>query len=146
MEKNLEQILQIITAGTEQVTPLQGLIDKLKEKQNVEIITEAKTKEIVGDARVTAVKYTDKAGAEHEVATDGVMVHIGMIPNSDFVDVKKDAFKQIEVDAKCATSVPGIFAAGDVTNIPYKQIAIAAGQGVVAGLAAIEYINLWKQA
>jgi alkyl hydroperoxide reductase subunit AhpF len=74
------------------------------------------------------------------------MVHIGMIPNSDFVDVKKDAFKQIEVDAKCATSVPGIFAAGDVTNIPYKQIAIAAGQGVVAGLAAIEYINLWKQA
>src|SRR3989338_5470916 len=122
----------------------QILIDKLTQKDNVEIIFEAKTKEIVGEGLVSGVKYDDKNGQEHMLDVQGVMIHIGMVPNSDLVDVKKNDFKEIIVDAKCATSVPGIFAAGDVTNIPYKQIAIAAGQGVTAALAAIEYINRWS--
>ena len=73
------------------------------------------------------------------------MIHVGNLPNSQFVEIKKDGGNQIEIDQKCRTSLPGIFAAGDVTNIPYKQIAVSAGQGVIAALSAIEYINKWKE-
>lgn len=123
----------------------QILIDKLTAKENVEIIFEVKTKEIVGDKLVTAVKYNDKNGREQSIAVQGVMVHIGMVPNSDFVDVEKNNFKEIVIDALCRTNVPGIFAAGDVTNVPYKQIAIASGQGVCAALASIDYLNRWVE-
>jgi len=58
--------------------------------------------------------------------------------------VEKDKMGQILIDKKCRTSCDGILAAGDVTDIPYKQIGIATGQGIIAGLAAIEYINKWK--
>ena len=72
------------------------------------------------------------------------MVHIGQIPNSQFTEgVLKDKIGQIIIDEKCRTNMPGIFEAGDVTNIAYKQIGIAAGQGIIAALAAIEYINRW---
>ncbi|MFA7653941.1 MAG: FAD-dependent oxidoreductase [Candidatus Magasanikbacteria bacterium] len=120
------------------------LIDKVKELKNVEILYEATTTAIVGDKKVTALKYKNTQGEEKEIIVDGVMVHIGMTPNSELVDVAKDKIGQIIVDAKCQTSVSGIFAAGDVGNLPYKQIAIAAGQGVIASLAAIEYVNRWK--
>jgi len=122
------------------------LIDKIKEASNVEIIYNAKTTEILGDGMVSGLKYEDtKSGDKKEIETQGVMVHIGSIPNSDFAElIEKDGGKQIIIDQKCKTNIPGIFAAGDVTNIPYKQIAIAAGQGVIAGLSAIEYINKWK--
>ena len=79
------------------------------------------------------------------LAVDGIMVHIGMTPNSQLVDCEKDKMGQIIVDVKCQTSIPGIFAAGDVTNVPYKQIGIAAGQGITAALATIEYLNRWKE-
>ena len=70
------------------------------------------------------------------------MVHVGMVPNSEFgIEFTKNKMGEIEVDNRMATSVPGIFAAGDVTNSPYKQIAIASGQGVTAALSAIDYIN-----
>ena len=80
-----------------------------------------------------------------EIGVQGVMVHVGMTPNSDFVTCgKKNPVGEIEVDIKCKTDCPGVFAAGDVTNIPYKQIAIATGHGVTAALSAIEYINKWS--
>ncbi len=119
------------------------LIDKVKELPTVEIIYGAQTTEIIGDKKVAGVKYQDTAGA-HEIAVDGVMVHVGMTPNSDFAPVEKDKAGQIVVNKKCATDIPGIFAAGDVTDVAYKQIGIAAGQGITAALAAIEYINRWK--
>jgi thioredoxin reductase len=123
----------------------QILIDKLLQAKNVEVIYKAQTKEITGDKFVTGVKYADANGQDARLAVDGVMIHIGMIPNSDFVDcVDKNNFREIKVNTNCATNCPGIFAAGDVTDVPYKQIAIAAGQGVVAALAAIEYINKWQ--
>ena len=70
-------------------------------------------------------------------------MHIGLIPNSDFIPaaVKKTPLGEIEINMKAQTSVPGFFAAGDVTNVPYKQIAIATGQGVTATLSAVEYLN-----
>lgn len=120
------------------------LIDKVKSAPNVEVIYEAKTYEIFGENNVKGLRYRNASG-EQEIAVDGVMVHIGMVPNSTFLnEVEKDKFGQIIVDQKCQTSIPGIFAAGDVTNVPYKQIGIAAGQGIVAALASIEYINKLK--
>jgi len=73
------------------------------------------------------------------------MAHVGMTPNSEIVEVEKDKLGQIIVDNKCRASVPGIFAAGDVTDVAYKQIGISAGQGITAALAAIEYLNRWKE-
>lgn len=122
------------------------LIEKVKSLPNVEIIYEAVTTAMTGDSRVSGIKYKAGKGAEQELAVDGVMVHIGQIPNSQFADkVKKNKTGEIMVDEKCRTSMRGIFAAGDVTDVAYKQIGIAAGQGIIAGLAAIEYINLWKE-
>jgi alkyl hydroperoxide reductase subunit AhpF len=122
------------------------LIDKLKQLTNVTIIYGAQTKKIIGTDFVTGLAYCDSTGVEHEITVDGVMVHIGMIPNSDFVTTaEKNSAKEIIVNQKCETTVPGIFAAGDVTNIPYKQISIAAGHGATAALAAIEYINRWSE-
>ena len=121
------------------------LIEKVKALPNIEIIYGAQTTEIVGDKKATGLKYKDETGAEQTLTLDGVMVHAGMVPNSDFVPVEKDKIGQILVDAKCKTNVPGIYAAGDVTNTPYKQIAIATGQGVTAALATIEYVNRWAE-
>lgn len=122
------------------------LIEKLKTLPNVEIIYEAETTAIKGDARVTGITYKNKAGQEQELAADAVMVHIGQIPNSQFIDtVAKNKVGEIIVDEKCRTNIPGIFAAGDVTNVAYKQIGIAAGQGIIAALAVIEYLNRWEE-
>ncbi len=123
------------------------LIDKVKRLPNVEIIYNAATTEILGDTAVSGLGYTDLVTKETKtIDVQGVMVHIGMVPNSSFVpDLKKNPVGEIEVNLKCHTSMPGIFAAGDVTNIPYKQIAIATGQGVTAALSAIEYINMWSE-
>jgi len=120
------------------------LVDKVKEISNIEIIYSAQTTAFVGDTNITGLKYNDVAGSEHEIAVQGIMVHAGQIPNSQFIDtVEKNKIGEIVVDAKCRTNVPGILAAGDVTNIPYKQLGIASGQGIIAALSAIEYINRW---
>jgi len=123
------------------------LIEKVNALPNAEIIYNANTKEVVGEQTVTGLKYQDiKTNELKEVAVNGIMVHIGMMPNSDFINsVNKDKMGQIEVDLKCSTNIPGIFAAGDVTNVPFKQIVIAAGHGVTAALAAIEYLNRWRE-
>lgn len=123
------------------------LVKKMKETPNIEILYATDTKKILGEARVTGLVYEDLTTKEEkELTLDGVMVHIGMIPNSHFVDiVEKNPAGEIVTTMKCETSQKGIFAAGDVTTIPYKQIAIAAGQGVIAALSAIEYLNLWTE-
>lgn len=122
------------------------LIDKVKTLPKVEILYAAETEEITGTTKVTSLRLKDQGGKEQTLTVDGIMVHIGQIPNSQFLStVKKDNVGQIAVDEKCRTSIPGIFAAGDVTNVPYKQIGISAGQGITAALACIEYLNLWKE-
>ncbi|KKQ27565.1 MAG: FAD-dependent pyridine nucleotide-disulfide oxidoreductase [Candidatus Magasanikbacteria bacterium GW2011_GWC2_37_14] len=122
------------------------LITKVKALPNIEIIYNVESKEFVVDNFVTGLKLKDKTTDEEKIINvQGVMIHVGNLPNSQFVEIKKDGGNQIEIDQKCRTSLPGIFAAGDVTNIPYKQIAVSAGQGVIAALSAIEYINKWKE-
>ncbi len=119
------------------------LLEKLKEKKNVNIIYEAMTKEITGDGFVKSFKYLDKSGNIEELPVDGIFVHIGMMPNSQIApaEVAKNKFGEIIVNKNCETNIPGIYAAGDVTDVPFKQIIIAAGQGSVAALSAVQYIN-----
>lgn len=123
------------------------LIEKVKQSPNVEIIYNANTLQILGTDVVTGVEYEDIATKEKKkITASGVMVHVGMTPNSDFAkDIKKNPLGEIIVDNLCQTSIPGIFAAGDVTDIPFKQIVISSGQGVVAALSAINYLNRWKK-
>ncbi|MCX6780595.1 MAG: FAD-dependent oxidoreductase [Candidatus Magasanikbacteria bacterium] len=124
----------------------QVLIDKLVKLPNVEIIYNAKTTTIEGDAGVTGVSMSFADGTTRTVESQGVMIHIGNTPNSQFANVEKDPVGQIKVDSLCRTNTTGIFAAGDVTNTPYKQIVVAAGMGCTAALAAIEYINRFDSA
>ena len=124
----------------------QLLIDKLNSKKNVEIIYEAGTKAVIGDQMVKGIKYTDKSGAEKEAQVDGIFVHIGMVPNSNIVpdNVQKNNFGEITVNKNCETNVPGLYAAGDVSDVPFKQIVIAAGQGTTALLSVVNYLNKLK--
>ena len=120
------------------------LLNNLLKKKNVDIVYEAKTTEITGDgAFARGLKYKTKDGVEHEIAMDGAFVHIGQIPNAQMLpaDVEKDEFGYINIGVDGVTSVPGLFAAGDVTSSAHKQIIIAAGQGAAACLSAVQYLN-----
>lgn len=125
------------------------LIQKLtaQPKEKVEIIYEAGTKEVIGEKFVSGLKYVDKGGKENEVKTDGIFVHIGMVPNSQIVpeNVEKNQFGEIKVNTRCETNIPGLYAAGDVSDVPFKQIVIAAGQGCIATLSAVQYLNSLKK-
>tara|TARA_B110001454_G_scaffold219057_1_gene249580 strand:- start:14825 stop:16393 length:1569 start_codon:yes stop_codon:yes gene_type:complete len=120
----------------------QILVNKLKTLSNVTILTNAKTKQILGDGqKVNALEFEDRASKElKKVELDGVFVQIGLLPNSQFLKdvVELTPYGEIVVDNKGRTSTKGIYAAGDVTTTPYKQIIIAMGEGAKAGLAAFE--------
>ena len=122
------------------------LIEKILNNPKIEIINNAISKEIFGENMVEGLKYEDTENNEEKtLKTEGVMIHIGSIPNSIFVKCsEKTPSGEIIINMKTKTSCPGVFAAGDVTNVPYKQIAVATGQGVIAALSAIEYVNKWK--
>ena len=107
----------------------------------MEFIYNAMTKEIIGEEFVTGVQYDQNGG--HDIKVDGIFIHIGMVPNSSIVsnDVHKNKFGEIIVDNNCRTNIPGLYAAGDVTDIPFKQIVMAAGQGTCALLASVNYLN-----
>lgn len=124
----------------------QILIDNLKTKKNVEIIYNASTTEILGNEFVNLLKYKDEAGQIQELKVDGIFIHIGMLPNSSIVPdgVEKNQFGEIMVNKYCETNIPGLYAAGDVTDIPHKQIVMAAGQGTCALLSAVNYLNKLK--
>jgi alkyl hydroperoxide reductase subunit F len=118
------------------------LVDKLNSLKNVSTITNAQTNEILGTGeKVRALKYTDRASsAVKEEELDGVFIQIGLLPNSLFVKdtLNTNKFGEIIVDEKGRTSAPGIYAAGDVTTTPYKQIIISMGEGAKSALAAFE--------
>ena len=120
------------------------LVDKLKSLPNVTIHVNAQTTEITGDgSKVNGLRYKDRAtGTEHSVALEGVFVQIGLVPNTEFLKgtVELSKFGEIVVDAKGHTNVPGVFAAGDCTTVPYKQIVIAAGEGAKAALSAFDHL------
>lgn len=120
------------------------LIDRIKKDKKIKIIPNAKTNEIIGDKFVTGLKY-EQAGEMKELAVQGVFIEIGLIPVSGFIDiVKKDKWNQIIVDKDNATDVEGIWAAGDVTDVTEKQIAVAVGEGAKASLKIIKHIDKLK--
>jgi alkyl hydroperoxide reductase subunit F len=117
---------------------------KLASLPNVAVITGAQTSEITGDGeRVTALSYKDRGdGTVHSLALAGVFVQIGLVPNTDWLKgvIKLSPRGEIEVNARGETSLPGVFAAGDCTVVPYKQIVIAMGEGAKASLSAFDYL------
>lgn len=120
------------------------LVDKLKSLPNVTVHVNAQTTEIVGDGqKVTGLKFKDRAtNAEHLVELAGVFVQIGLVPNTEWLKgtLELSKYGEIIVDAKGATSLPGVFGAGDATTVPYKQIIIAAGDGAKAALSAFDHL------
>jgi alkyl hydroperoxide reductase subunit F len=120
------------------------LVRKLHSLTNVSIITHAQTTEVVGDGqRVIGIKYRERGSGEmRELELAGVFVQIGLVPNTDWLKgtVKLSPRGEIEVDARGQTSVPGVFAAGDCTIVPYKQIVIAMGEGAKASLSAFDHL------
>jgi alkyl hydroperoxide reductase subunit F len=120
------------------------LVRKLRSLPNVTIVTSAQTTEIVGDGgKVTGLRFKDRAsGLERGIDVAGVFVQIGLVPNTEWLQGTVDLSKygEIVVDARGATSAPGIFAAGDATTTPYKQIIIAAGEGARAALSAFDHL------
>ncbi|WP_409322514.1 alkyl hydroperoxide reductase subunit F [Pseudomonas putida] len=117
---------------------------KLRSLPNVNVITSALTTEVLGNGeKVTGLRYKDRTtDEEHEVALEGIFVQIGLLPNTDWLKgtVELSPRGEIIVDAKGQTSIPGVFAAGDVTTVPYKQIVIAVGEGAKASLAAFDHL------
>ena len=120
------------------------LVSKLKSLPNVTIHTNAQTTEITGaDGKVNGLKYKDRAtNVEHLVPLEGVFVQIGLVPNTEWLKgtVELSKFGEIIVDSHGRTNIPGVFAAGDCTTVPYKQIVIAAGDGSKAALSAFDHL------
>jgi alkyl hydroperoxide reductase subunit F len=120
------------------------LVRKLKSLPNVAIHLNAQTTEITGDGqKVNGLRWKDRAdGSEHVEELAGVFVQIGLVPNTDWLKgtLELSRFGEIIIDERCATSLPGVFAAGDVTTVPYKQIVIAAGEGSKAALSAFDHL------
>jgi alkyl hydroperoxide reductase subunit F len=118
------------------------LVDKLKTHSNVSIMTNVKTLAMLGDGmKVNALEYEDRTDQKvRKVELDGVFIQIGLLPNTKFLGnyLELSKFGEIVIDAKNRTSKKGVYAAGDVTTVPYKQIIIAMGEGAKAALTAFE--------
>jgi alkyl hydroperoxide reductase subunit F len=117
---------------------------KLFSLPNVKVITHALSTEVTGDGKkVNGLMYTDRSSGEgHRVDLEGVFVQIGLLPNSEWLKgtIALSPRGEIEIDARTETSLPGVFAAGDVTTVPYKQIVIAMGEGSKAALSAFDHL------
>ncbi len=122
----------------------QLLIDQATNRSNISIVKNAETKQILAaDGRVTGLEYRDRSFDEViQKQFSGIFVQIGLVPNSKFIDdlVSLNPFGEIIVDEFCNTSVEGIFACGDVTTIPYKQIIMSMGDGSKAAITAADYL------
>jgi len=145
----LEAVLQLIKIAKSinlieinpQLKADKVLIEKAMASDKVRIWTNTRIEEIIGDKVVKGIKIK-KNDKEIFLPIQGVFIEIGSVPNSEIVDfVDKNEYGEIIVNCKCETNVPGLFAAGDVTNVPEKQIVVAAGEGCKAALSAFKYLH-----
>ena len=116
---------------------------KLYSLPNAKVIKNAQTTEVTGVDKVSGLMYKDRASGEtHWLELEGIFVQIGLLPNTDFLKetVELTRFGEVIIDPKGHTSAPGIFAAGDCTTVPYKQIIIAMGEGAKASLSAFDHL------
>ncbi|HEY4083563.1 MAG TPA: alkyl hydroperoxide reductase subunit F [Burkholderiaceae bacterium] len=120
------------------------LVKKLHSLPNVKVHTFVQTTELTGDGnKLNGISYKNRAtDTEHHIELEGVFVQIGLVPNTEWLkgSIALSKHGEIEIDARGATSVPGVYAAGDVTTVPFKQIVIAAGDGAKAALGAFDYL------
>ncbi len=129
------------------LTPLTGdavLIDKLPNAKNLNIFTEYQTENIKGQDLVEGVQIKDiKSGEKKLLDVTGVFIEIGLVPNSEAVSglVELNKWGEVPVSCSCETTIPGLYAAGDVTDVPEKQIVVAAGEGAKAALQAHRYLQ-----
>lgn len=122
------------------------MVKRLNEAKNIEQVLNSQTEEIKGQDVVEAIVVKNNEGQAREIKVDGIFVEIGLEVKSDFIKdlVDLDERKQIIIDATNQTSLPGALAAGDVTNIAYKQIVISAGEGAKAALSTYKYLQKKK--
>jgi alkyl hydroperoxide reductase subunit F len=121
----------------------QVLVNKLNSLSNVGVILNAQVKEIFGDDKAKGVHYMNRSTSEyHTVSAEGIFVQIGLVPNTEWLKntIDLNEYGEIKVNDKGETSLPGVFAAGDVTTTPYKQIIIAMGDGSKAALGAFDHL------
>lgn len=122
----------------------QVLVEQAQQRDNIRIVTNAATTRVLGDnGKVVGLEYRDRATEQvHQQDLAGIFVQIGLVPNSQFLQGVVDMTNrgEIVIDERCQTSEPGVYACGDVTTVPYKQIVIAMGEGAKASLAAYEYL------
>jgi NADH-dependent peroxiredoxin subunit F len=119
------------------------LQDRLRSLPNVSIHTNVQVKAITGADRVNGITYVERdTGVEQHTALEGVFVQIGLVPNTDWIgdSLERTRFGEVVIDHHGATDMPGVFAAGDCTNTPYKQIIISMGSGATAALGAFDYL------
>ena len=144
----LEATLQLSKIAThvyliEVTSELKGddiLKKKVVSDKKVTVLTDTKVSEILGDKMVNSIKV-NRQNKEEILEVEGVFVEIGLVPNSDFIkNVEKDKWGGIKIDSENKTNIPGIFAAGDVSNVPEKQIIIAAGEGSKATLSVFKFL------
>jgi len=147
----LEAVLDMVKIAEQvnlvSLTPLTGdqvLSDQLKDAKKLTIFLEHETIEIRGKELVEGIRIKDlKSGKEKELAVGGVFIEIGLVPNSDAVKklAKLNKWGEVTVTPRNETAVPGLYAAGDVTDVPEKQIIVAAGEGAKAALQAHRYLQ-----
>lgn len=117
---------------------------KLRSMNNVDIITSGQTTDIVGEnGKVNGLNYTDRnTGESHHVTLEGVFIQIGLVPNTEWLkgDIELSQHGEIIINDRNETSIPGVFAAGDATTVPYKQIVISMGEGAKAALSAFDFL------
>jgi alkyl hydroperoxide reductase subunit F len=119
------------------------LQERLYSLPNVTVHKNVQTKEITGTDKVNGITYIDRdTKEEHHIELQGVFVQIGLVPNTDWLgdSVERNRFGEILIDEHNTTNIPGVFAAGDCTNSPYKQIIISMGSGASAALSAFDYL------
>jgi len=119
-------------------------VNRYREQKNIITYLNHTISSVQGNAMLNGITIKDqKSGKETQITLDGVFAEVGWIPNTDFLEgfLKLNDQKEIEIDINCNTSMPGVFAAGDVTSIRTKQIITAAGEGAKAALEAYHYLE-----
>ncbi len=140
--KIAKKIYLINIAPTLRADPI--MVEKAKNSEKVVIYNSTKVEKINGDTFAKGIKIS-REGKEENLAVEGIFIEIGSIPASDSIkNIEKNEIGEIVVNCSCETSIPGIFAAGDVTNVYAKQIIVACGEGAKAALASFEYISKIK--
>jgi len=144
---NIDKIVKsiYIVNLTEALTADPVMVEKIGQLQNIRVMNNCETRGIKGDTVVRAVTVADKAagGTEHDLPVEGVFIEVGSIPATDYLKgvVELDKAGEVVIDGNNMTSVPGIFAAGDITTVTEKQIVIAAGEGAKAAICASQWLS-----